>query len=86
MPKMDEIPEEFKNDKTEWNDIADHWFACGLPEGVSFYPKNGVDAEKAYTVIAATLGSYAPKHEHKTVAAAYMLSCWFEKVTGWKED
>jgi hypothetical protein len=52
---------------------------------VKFYPREGVDPEKAFRAIKATLGSFAPKHQHKEAAVAYMLSCWFAKVEDWKQ-
>lgn len=85
MPKWEEIPEDFRERDTEWNRIVRSWFYNGLPEDVEFYPREGVDPEKAFQVLQATLGSYAPKHQHKEAAVAYMLSCWFEKVKGWKK-
>ena len=87
MPKWEDIPEEFRNmnSHTEWNEIVCAWFFHGLPEDVRFYPRRGIDAEMAARVVGATLGSFAPKHEHKEAAAAYMLSCWFSKVKGWKK-
>lgn len=87
MPPMEDIPEEFKRfNGTEWNKIASTWFFQGLPNDVKFYPRDGVDQEKALRAVQATLGSFAPKHEHKEAAVAYMLSCWFKKVKGWKKD
>ena len=86
MPKREDIPEEFKfmRGKSEWNEIAAAWFFKGLPSTVEFVPKEGVDSQKALRVIQATLGSFAPKHEHKEEAVAYMLASWFKKVKGWK--
>jgi hypothetical protein len=86
MPPRDEIPEEFRfmRGRSEWNEIADSWFANGLPGNVEFYPRDGVDPEKAVKAISAVLGSFAPKHEHKEEAAAYLLSCWFSKIKNWK--
>lgn len=40
--------------------------------------------EQAYRVLGATLRSFAPKHEHKMAAVAYMMSCWFTSVKIWK--
>lgn len=84
MPAWEEIPEEFREGHTEWNQIANSWFAHGLREDVAFYPKEGVIAEDAFNAVRATLGSYAPKHEHKIAAVAYMLSCWFKKIENWR--
>lgn len=80
MPPMEEIPEEFKRGHTEQNKLASVWFVSGLPEGTKFYPKPGVDARAAVRAINATLSSYAPKHQHKEAAVAYMIASWFDKI------
>jgi hypothetical protein len=85
MPPMDEIPDEFKDYNNEWVRIGRGWFMRGLPDDVEFYPKEGVDPKKAVRACKATLGSYAPKHEHKEAAVAYMLSEWFEKIENWEQ-
>lgn len=87
MPAWEEIPEEFKgfHANTKWNEIVSYWFFNGLNEKVEFHPKKGVDAEKAFRAIQATMGSYASKHEHKEAACAYMLSEWFTKIKKWKK-
>lgn len=89
MPKYEDIPDEFKERGTfgkesEFVTIAHYWFANGLNENVEFYPREGVNAQKAFDALRATLGSYAPKHEHKIAAVAYMMACWFEEVKKWK--
>lgn len=85
MPKMEDIPAEFKRwPGTEWNQIVNRWFFSGLPKGTEFVPKPGIDGDAALRAIKATIGSFAPKHEHKEAAAAYMLASWFKKVKGWK--
>lgn len=87
MPAMEDIPEEFHGfpGKTEWNHIAASWFYNGLPADVKFYPREGVDPEKAIRAVKGTLGSFAPQHEHKEAAAAYMLASWFEKIEDWEK-
>lgn len=86
MPPMESIPQEFKERGTEWNGVMSVWFYRGLPAEVAFFPKQGVDPQKAIRAIQATLGSYAPKHQHKMAATAYMLSCWFDSIENWLED
>lgn len=85
MPAMEDIPQEFKQGDTEWNAIASAWFYRGLPADVKFYPRKGVDAEKAVRAAKATLGSYAPSHQYKEAAVAYMLCSWFTKIKNWKQ-
>jgi hypothetical protein len=41
-------------------------------------PREGVDKHKALAAIKAIIGSFAPKHEHKTSGCGYLLSEWFE--------
>jgi len=86
MPPMEAIPPEFHdmNGQTEWNRIARAWFYTGLPSTTGFHVKEGVDGAAALRAISATLGSFAPKHEHKEAAVAYMLASWFDKITGWE--
>ncbi len=87
MPKMADIPEDFhRHHGTPYNDAVSHWFFAGarsdgqdlIVDGERFSPRPGVDGTKALAAIRAVLGSFAPKHEHKEAACAYMLSEWFE--------
>lgn len=84
MPTMEQIPKEFRDGDTEWNQIASQWFYAGISDDAEFVPREGIDPVKAVRALKATLGSYAPKHEHKEAAVAYMMSCWFTKVEKWK--
>jgi len=79
MPKPGNIP---KVDE-KWGQIAAKWFYFGLPKITDFTPKPGVDRRAALRAMKACLGSFAPKHEHKMEAAAFMLSEWFSDITGW---
>jgi hypothetical protein len=87
MPKYDTVPDDFKSHRgTPFNEAVSSWFFSGARrEGdalivgdKTFTPKPGVDASKALRAIKAVLGSFAPKHEHKEAACAYMLSEWFD--------
>src|SRR5688572_13789621 len=69
-----------------WNKIAAKWFYFGLSGEAEFTPRDGVDAKKALMAISACLGSYAPKHEHKMEAAAFLLSEWFSEIKGWEAE
>ena len=78
MPKMDDIPDEFKRfGGTPWNRWQEQWFYRGLKEIPE--SKDGVDQEKAMRHLAAVQGSYEHKHEHKEAAVAYLASLWFKK-------
>jgi len=80
IPAKDEIPEPFWRHKgTVWNEFQADWFFSGLDEP-AFYPKKGINAEKAYRHLATIQGSWEPAHEHKEAAVAYLASLWFNKV------
>ena len=59
--------------------IVSRWFFQGL-ENPKFYPKEGVDAEKAIRHITAVMRSFQPKHEHKTSTCAFLIDEWFDKI------
>lgn len=78
-PMMAEIPDEFKrHGGTIWNNVFSQWFYKGIKVDV-FVPKKGIDKEKALMYIGALMRSWAPKHEHKEAAVAYLMSLWFEE-------
>ena len=78
-PNLEDIPDEYKdlNGKNKWVLLQERWFFEGLV-GVSFIPKAGVDAEKAFRHLAAIQGSFEPKHEHKMAYVSFLFSEWFE--------
>lgn len=78
MPAMKDIPEKYHHGNTPANHFAAKWFFTGL-KNPKFYPKEGVDPQKAFNHIRCVLGSYQPKHEHKEAAVAFLLDEWFEK-------
>jgi hypothetical protein len=79
MPKMEDIPDDFPN-RQKWEKVTGTWFFGGL-KNAKFTPKAWVDQGNALAAIRSVLGSFAPKHEHKEAAVAYMLSEWFDDVT-----
>lgn len=80
MPTQKEIPSEFERGAGgTWLDFQNHWFFRGLDKP-SFYCKEGVDGALALRHLQAIQGSYAPKHEHKMAAVAYLASRWFTAV------
>lgn len=85
LPNTNEIPVEFQNYSTDplakkWIKVMEDWFYFGL-KNVKWIPKSGVDPKLALRVIKACMGSYEPKHEHKTAGVAFLLSEWFEDIT-----
>jgi len=80
MPKMANIPEEFSDHYNKWVKAITEWFFCGI-HSHQLMAKKGVNKTKAIRAIQAILGSYEPKHEHKTAACAYLLSEWFSDFT-----
>lgn len=80
IPKWEAIPEEFKDYTPRWSkQLVSDWFYSGV-EDLHFYAKPGVDAPKAFRFIQAVMRSFAPTHEHKMAALAYLLEDWFENV------
>jgi len=80
IPPLEKIPKEFKdsNADTEWHHTFRVWFYTG-GNLKTCIPKDGVDKTKAIRAIKSIMGSYSPKHEHKTAAVAWLLSEWFDK-------
>lgn len=76
LPKWQDIPEEFQCERTPWNRIVGQWFFRGLNKPLPFKFKEGVDERDALNHLQACLGSFEPKHEHKTAGCAYLLSLW----------
>jgi hypothetical protein len=81
LPPREEIPAEFYNGRTPWNEVFSKWFFSGLPEGTSFICKSGVVGQTAYDHLRAIIKSFEPKHEHKEGAVAWLMSLWFEDIT-----
>jgi len=77
MPPYSEIPQEFKDGHTKWNNLFSDWFFSGL-SSLSITPKEGIKLEDARRHLHCVMGSFEPKHEHKEAACAYLMSLWFE--------
>jgi hypothetical protein len=79
LPAWEDIPEGFKGSGNPWAQQVGLWFFKGPDKAwlERIVPKDGIDRNKALRTIQATLGSFAPKHEHKTAGVAYMLASWF---------
>jgi hypothetical protein len=79
LPKYEDTPEKFKDRNHELTEVARRLFFDG-GKNWKFYPKKGVDAEKAWRMIVACLRSFQPKHEHKEAGVAYLMDTFFDKV------
>lgn len=76
-PPYKEIPQEFRDGRTEWNALVNDWFFRGLKE-LKSQPKADIDRADALGHLRAILASFDLSHEHKEAAVAYLLSLWFE--------
>ena len=85
MPTREEIPEEFWQGHTKWNKLASQWFFSGL-KGAEFTMVDGVDQDLALRHLGSILGRYAPKHENKEAAVAYLMSLWLSDVKYKREE
>lgn len=73
--------------RRKWLDFQDRWFAQGLPKTLQVWLKDGIDGDDAFRHLRVIQGSFAPKHEHKVAAVAYLASLWFEDIDyGDEED
>lgn len=77
MPKYDEVPEKFKEHYNPHHELISKWFFSGLkPEDLGI-PRPSVNGQAALNAIRAIMGSWEPKHEHKTAGCAMLLNEWF---------
>ena len=81
LPKWEDIPDEFKNGKTTWNELFNVLFFEG-GKGVSIAATDEVDLKKAFQALKAIMGSFEPKHEHKEAGVSYLMSQSFQ---GWSK-
>lgn len=80
LPPMTEIPDEFKHSYgNKWVKFVTDAFYHGIASHTA-KPKEGVDPAAVWRMFRACIGSFEPKHEHKTAGCAYMLSCFFEDI------
>lgn len=78
LPTWDEIPDYFKNNWIKPS-VASQWFYEGLKDA-EFFPRQGMDRNKALQHVKAVLRSWEPKHERKMAGVEYLLSLFFEKI------
>lgn len=79
MPRYNDIPQEFKDDWKPWPKLVSQWFFKGL-DASKLVAKKGIDKKLALRHLKAVMGSWEPKHEHKTAGVAFLMSQWFEEV------
>ena len=77
MPKMSEIPDDWPK-KEHWLELQRKWFFDGLGSIKGFVVKEGIDPKTAVKHLHTIQASFAPKHEHKELAVAWLASLWFE--------
>ena len=83
MPPINEYQEYRKNwfyGKSWGFKLFNDLFHLGLTK-LEFVPKEGIDANAAFTHIRALMASWESKHEDKTAACAYLFEHWFESAT-----
>jgi hypothetical protein len=68
----------------KWIDFQRTWFFSGLAETTKLHLREGIDGEEAMRHLKVIQGSFAPKHEHKEAAVAYLASLWFDDVKNYK--
>lgn len=89
MPAYEDIPEDFREGTGEaipWIEFQRTWFYRGLSHYFSFSPTDGVNAGKAWRQLNSIARSYAPKHEHKEAAIAYLASLWMSDLVYGEAD
>jgi hypothetical protein len=80
LPAWADIPEEFRHwPGNGWVRFVDNWFFKGTSTR-QLKAKPGIDKNAALRHVRACMGSFEPKHEHKTAGVAYLLSLWFEPL------
>ena len=88
MPPRDEceaaLADLSAKERKKWIDFQRTWFFNGLPKDVKFTLRDGIDGDKALRHLGMIQGSFAPKHEHKEAAVAYLASLWFKDVKDFK--
>jgi len=79
MPKHGDIPRDHEN-RDLWRKLFNDWFYSGLTS-LNLQPRAGVNETAALRHVKCVMGSYEPKHEHKTAAFAWLMSQWFSGGT-----
>jgi hypothetical protein len=80
LPKYETLPEEFRRERDPFSPLVSKWFFSGLDKKL-LKVKPGIDENDAWRHMKTIMGSFEPKHEHKTAGVAYLMSQWFDLVT-----
>lgn len=80
MPKMEDIPEQYKKRGGPYDDLVTAWFYGGLKQIIPKRRDGGLSTDVMLRHIRTILVSFQPKHEHKTAAIRFLLDTWFESV------
>jgi len=76
-PRMEAVPKQFQEHSGQYQNVVSSLFFRGgklSDYGLDFKPS--IDRAAAMTALRALLGSFDPKHEHKTAVVAWALSEW----------
>lgn len=76
LPRMEEIPDEFKDPSNKWVKLF-AMISCGGFYVVRMKPKEGVDPVKAQMALEAAMASYEPTQERKEAGVAFLMSEWY---------
>lgn len=88
LPDWDIIPDEFRKNwhgnSNKWCRLFTDWFYSGLKSADGLKFKDGIDRTKAFRHLRACMGSFQPKHEHKTAGVAWLFSLWLDESSTWE--
>jgi hypothetical protein len=76
-PVWSSIPERFKQDNDPFVRMQQRWFFAGI-KGNVLVTRAGVGRIAALKHLSALQESFAPSHEHKQAAVAYLMAMWFD--------
>lgn len=81
MPEWDVVAD--ARDRLTWQlDFQRDWMFRGVESDIMFIPRDSswgqAEVDRAFRHLGAIQNSYAPKHEHKEAAVAFLIDTWFE--------
>lgn len=86
LPKWEDMPEEFRRERSEWCTLVNDWFHCGLKDDKVPKVKPEFDEMLVWRHLKACMGSFEPAHEHKVAGVAYLMSLWMQPIEGKEND